>query len=111
VPVTGPDFISLQVRNLERSADFYEQFLGLTRSDSGPPHAVVFDTKPIAFAVRDVVDGVDLDAVTQAGQGIGLWLHATETQSIHDTLAANGTWEFQSTSQQMDVLDRSASTL
>ena len=32
MPVTGPDFISLQVRNLERSAAFYEQYLGLTRS-------------------------------------------------------------------------------
>ena len=51
--VTGPDFISLQVRDLERSAVFYEQYLGLKRSDAGPPHAVVFDTKPIAFAVRD----------------------------------------------------------
>ncbi|HEX3921170.1 MAG TPA: VOC family protein, partial [Streptosporangiaceae bacterium] len=26
--VTGPDFISLQVRDLERSAAFYEQYLG-----------------------------------------------------------------------------------
>ena len=52
--VTGPDFISLQVRDLERSAAFYERYLGLKRSDAGPPHAVVFGTKPIAFAVRDV---------------------------------------------------------
>jgi predicted enzyme related to lactoylglutathione lyase len=91
VPVTGPDFISLQVRDLERSAHFYEQYLGLTRSDSGPPHAVVFDTKPTAFAVRDVLDGVDLDAIAQPGHGIALWLHATDTQTIHDALAANGT--------------------
>src|SRR6202035_1037860 len=61
--VTGPDFISLQVRDLERSAAFYEQYLGLKRSDAGPPHAVVFDTKPIAFAVRDIVAGVDMDAI------------------------------------------------
>ena len=46
--VTGPDFISLQVRDLERSAAFYEKYLGLKRSDAGPPHAVVFDTKQIA---------------------------------------------------------------
>src|SRR5438876_360418 len=58
--VTGPDFVSLQVRDLERSAAFYERYLGLKRSDAGPPHAVVFDTKPIAFAVRDVVAGADL---------------------------------------------------
>ena len=68
--VTGPDFISLQVRDLERSAAFYEQYLGLKRSNAGPPHAVVFDTKPIAFAVRDVVAGADLDAIAQPGQGM-----------------------------------------
>ncbi len=51
--VTGPDFISLQVRDLERSAAFYERYLGLKRSDAGPPHAVVFGTRPIAFADPD----------------------------------------------------------
>jgi predicted enzyme related to lactoylglutathione lyase len=91
VAVTGPDFISLQVRDLERSAVFYERYLGLKRSDAGPPHAVVFDTKPIAFAVRDVVPGVDLDAIAQPGQGMALWLHAPDAQGIHDALAAVGT--------------------
>ena len=89
--VTGPDFISLQVRDLERSAAFYERYLGLKRSDAGPPHAVVFDTKPIAFAVRDVVAGADLDAIAQPGQGMALWLHAPDAQDIHDALAAAGT--------------------
>ncbi|MEW2449304.1 VOC family protein [Streptomyces parvulus] len=89
--VTGPDFISLQVRDLERSAAFYEQFLGLKPSDAGPPHAVVFDTKPIAFAVRDVIEGVDLDAIKQPGRGMALWLHAPDAQGIHDALAAAGT--------------------
>src|SRR6187549_338679 len=88
--VTGPDFISLQVRDLERSATFYEQHLGLVRSPAGPPHAVVFDTKPIAFAVRDLVPGVDLDAVAQPGIGAAVWLHADDVQAIHDALAAAG---------------------
>jgi predicted enzyme related to lactoylglutathione lyase len=90
VAVTGPDFISLQVRDLERSAAFYQQYLGLKRSDAGPPHAVVFDTKPIAFAVRDVVPGVDLDVVPQPGIGAGIWLHATDVQAIHDALVTAG---------------------
>ena len=89
--VTGPDFISLQVRDLERSAAFYEQYLGLKRSDAGPPHAVVFGTKPIAFALRDVVAGVHLNAIAEPGQGMALWLHAPDAQDIHDALAAAGT--------------------
>ena len=50
MPVTGPDFISLQARDLAASQAFYEQYLGLVRSPAGPPHAVVFDTAPVAFA-------------------------------------------------------------
>jgi predicted enzyme related to lactoylglutathione lyase len=88
MPVNGPDFISLQVRDMSRSANFYETFLGLTRQP-GPPHAVVFDTKPIAFAVREAA--VDLDSIDQPGQGMALWMHATEVQAIHDALAAAGT--------------------
>ncbi len=88
--VTGPDFISLQVRDLERSAAFYEQCLGLKRSDAGPPHAVVFGTKPFAFALRDLVPGVDLDVVPQPGIGAAIWLHATDVQVIHDALVTAG---------------------
>ncbi|ROS51343.1 VOC family protein [Frigoribacterium sp. PhB24] len=85
---TGPDFISLQVRDVERSAAFYEEHLGLTRQD-GPPHAVVFATKPIAFAVRGALPGVDLDAAP-LGRGVGLWLLAPDAQAIHDALLAAG---------------------
>ena len=91
MPVTGPDFISLQVRDLERSAQFYEQYLGLSRSPAGPPHAVVFDTRPVAFAVRDLLPGFSPTSTAQPGAGMALWLHATDTQAIHDTLAAAGT--------------------
>ncbi|RWR15922.1 VOC family protein [Microbacterium enclense] len=90
MPVTGPDFISLQVRDLDASQSFYEKYLGLVRSPAGPPHAVVFDTAPIAFAIRDLAPGTDLTGVTQPGIGTALWLHATDAQEIHDALAADG---------------------
>lgn len=90
MPATGPDFVSLQVRNLAASQAFYEQYLGLVRSPAGPPHAVVFDTAPIAFALRDLMPGVDLDAAPLPGVGISVWLHATDVQAIHDALAADG---------------------
>jgi catechol 2,3-dioxygenase-like lactoylglutathione lyase family enzyme len=90
MPVTGPDFISLQARDLDASQAFYEQYLGLVRSPAGPPHAVVFQTKPIAFAVRDILPGTDLASVAQPGIGAAIWLHATDVQAIHDALVADG---------------------
>lgn len=86
----GPDFISLQVSNLEDSAQFYQNYLGLVRSQAGPPHAVVFETQPIAFALRDLMPGIELGPGTQPGLGIALWFHAPDTQEIHDKLIAAG---------------------
>lgn len=90
MPATGPDFISLQVRDLDASQAFYEKYLGLVRSPAGPPHAVVFQTQPSAFALRDIVPGTDLAAAAQPGIGVALWLHGTEVQGMHDALAADG---------------------
>lgn len=90
MPATGPDFISLQVSDLAVSQAFYERHLGLVRSPAGPPHAVVFETSPIAFALRDVIPGTDLTSVSQPGMGVAIWLHATGVQDIHDALVADG---------------------
>lgn len=87
---TGLDFISLQAHDLEASAAFYEQYLGLVRAPQSPPHAIVFDTKPIAFALRDQLPGVELDTIDQPGIGAALWFHAPDTQAIHDALVADG---------------------
>ena len=86
--VTGPDFIALQVRDLERAATFYEQVVGLTRATFSPPHAVVFDTQP-TFAVRDPGPGVDLDS-GQAGLGVALWFHDPDALALHASLTAAG---------------------
>lgn len=89
--VTGPDFIALQVRDLDRAASFYEAHLGLRRAPGAPPHAVVFDTSPVAFALRDPAPGVDLDAVQpHPGAGVVLWLACTGAQQLHDDLLAAG---------------------
>ncbi|MFE1484795.1 VOC family protein [Streptomyces griseus] len=90
MPATGPDFLSLQTSDLDASQAFYERYLGLVRSQAGPPHAVVFETKPIAFALRELVPGTDLASVPQPGVGVALWFHATDVQAIHDALAAAG---------------------
>ena len=51
---------------------------------------MVFATASIAFAVRAAVPGVDLDAITQPGLGVAVWLHSTDAQALHDELAAAG---------------------
>lgn len=86
--VTGPDFIALQVRDLEKAATFYEEVVGLSRAPFSPPHAVVFDTQP-TFAVREPAPGVDLDA-GPAGLGVALWLHDPEAATLHVSVAAAG---------------------
>ncbi len=69
--VTGPTFIALQVRDLDRAAEFYQTRLGLKRTPVSPPGAVVFDTMPASFAVREPLPGVDLDAA-RPNPGIGV---------------------------------------
>jgi len=87
--ITGPDFLALQVRDVERAAGFYERELGLRRADASPPDAVVFDTAPVPFAVRTPLPGTDLDA-GRPGLGVALWLRAGDAQAVHDRLAGRG---------------------
>lgn len=85
--VTGPSFIALQVRDLDRAAAFYETELGLQRTAVSPPGAVVFDTSPVSFAVREPLPGVDLDAATpRPGVGVALWLHADDAHDLRASL-------------------------
>ena len=89
--VTGPDFIALQVRDLDRAATFYETRLGLKRAAASPPGAVVFETTPISFAVREPLPGVDLDTASpRPGLGVALWLNADGVDALHQTLADAG---------------------
>jgi predicted enzyme related to lactoylglutathione lyase len=88
VRVIGPDFIALQVSDLEVSAEFYSTQLGLERAAQSPPGAVVFATAPIPFAVRE--PALDLKAVGHLGWGVALWLKADEPQALHDRLVYAG---------------------
>lgn len=86
--VEGPDFVALQVRDLEVSRRFYGEKLGLEVDEQGPPHAVLFRTEPIPFAVREPV--VDLDAVERLGWGVALWLKCDDARELHGSLSADG---------------------
>jgi predicted enzyme related to lactoylglutathione lyase len=86
--VKGPDFVALQVRDLEASGRFYEERLGLERAPQSPEGAVVFQTEPIPFAVREPM--VDLAVVERLGWGVALWLRADDAQELHDALRDAG---------------------
>jgi predicted enzyme related to lactoylglutathione lyase len=88
MPITGPDFLALQVRDLEKAASFYESTVGLRRAPFSPPHAVVFDTQP-TLAVREAAPGVDLDS-GELGLGVVIWLHDPEASALHSALVAAG---------------------
>jgi predicted enzyme related to lactoylglutathione lyase len=89
--VTGPSFIALQVSDLERAAQFYETRLGLTRSQAAPPHAVVFETSPVPFAVREPMPGFDPALAQPApGAGVVLWLVVDDATAAHEELVAAG---------------------
>ncbi|WP_127841229.1 VOC family protein [Actinomyces wuliandei] len=89
--VTGPDFIALQVSDVERAATFYEEHLGLRRASASPPGAVVFATTPIPFGVRTPLPETDLGSVDRPGTGVALWLHCDDAQALHDSLRESGT--------------------
>jgi predicted enzyme related to lactoylglutathione lyase len=88
--VPGPDFLALQVRDLDRAAAFYEHEIGLERAPGAPPGVVAFSTSTIPFAVREPLPGTDLGA-GPAGLGVSVSLGVGDAQALHDALKAHGT--------------------
>jgi predicted enzyme related to lactoylglutathione lyase len=86
--VLGPSFVALQVRDLESSARFYEERLGLMRVPRVSPDAVVFATEPVPFAVRRPL--VDLEAVERLGWGVALWMRCDDAQALYESLTEAG---------------------
>jgi predicted enzyme related to lactoylglutathione lyase len=84
----GPDFIGIQAEDLESARSFYTEVVGLTAGSHSPPGAIVFDTKPIPFAVRIPV--VDLGATDRLGWGVAIWFGCDDADSLHDHLVKQG---------------------
>ena len=85
----GPDFISLQVRNLSASRTFYIEVMGLTvdpRFDA--PDFVLFDTNSIPFALTQA--RVNLDEAPQPGWGMTLWIDCDHVNELHTKLEEAG---------------------
>ena len=84
--IIGPSFLPIQVTDIERSKAFYTEILGLEIDPKEPPHAYVFKTEPIAFAIRE--SNMDLSASTKLGWGITPWFSVKSVHELHDRLAA-----------------------
>lgn len=85
----GVNFVTIQVRDLDRSRRFYTEQVGLTPKEQSPPNAAVFATEPIPMAVREA--SIDLDAVEKLGWGVVLWLKAEDPDALCKKLADAGT--------------------
>ena len=71
--VTGPTFIALQVRDLERAADFYETQLGLRRTPLAPRIMLVRASGKAALSPPNMKNGAsrNLPRNTQASSTSG----------------------------------------
>lgn len=86
--LNGPDFIALQVSDLEQSRVFWGEKVGLPLAPKSPPGAVVFATKPIPFAIT--TPKVDLKAASRLGWGVALWMHAENADALCTALKSRG---------------------
>jgi predicted enzyme related to lactoylglutathione lyase len=86
--VSGPDFLALQVRDMANSRRFYTERLGLRVAPQSPPGAIVFQTTPIPFAIREPM--VDLDSVQRLGWGVALWIACDDADALATSLEQAG---------------------
>ncbi len=85
----GPDFIGIQTEELDAARAFYTDVVGLKVAAQSPPGAVVFDTKPIPFAVR--IPLVELKRTGGLGQGVAIWFGCDDADALHEHLRKHGT--------------------
>jgi catechol 2,3-dioxygenase-like lactoylglutathione lyase family enzyme len=83
--VSGPDYITLLVRDLEASFRFYTEKIGLKRSWRRQPGTHEFDTEPRGLAIRQASAKVAF-----SGQGIFIWLRTTDATALCRTLEERG---------------------
>ncbi len=86
----GPDFISLQVRDLAASRAFYTKVLGFAvdpRFDT--LDFVLFDTNSVPLGLSAAK--VNLADAPQPGWGMALWIDCDDVDGLHATLVTAGT--------------------
>lgn len=84
----GPDFIALQVRDIAASQQFYTEVFGFKISPQSPAHAVVFNTLPIALALREPIRPLPEEG--QLGVGLVLWIACVDADALHNLIVERG---------------------
>ncbi len=85
----GPDFISLQVRNLSASRAFYTEVLGFTIDERfNTPDFVLLETNSIPFGLSQAT--VNLNEAPQPGWGMTLWIDCDQVDALYARLEAAG---------------------
>ena len=85
--ISGPDFITLLVSDLDASFRFYTQQLGFTESSEKRPNAHAFDTKPCGIAIRQSPERWKPE---HPGQGVLVWFRTADATSLHRELKQRG---------------------
>lgn len=78
--IDGPDFITLLVRDLERSHKFYRDQIKLPESTEKQPNAYAFHTRPCGLAIRESSHQPQINQIP--GQGIIVWLHTSDATAL-----------------------------
>jgi len=78
--ISGPDFITILVSNLEISYKFYKEKIGLKESSEKRPNAHAFTTKPCGLAIRQAADD---RKIQNPGQGIIIWWLTADATALH----------------------------
>src|SRR5207248_766966 len=85
----GPDFISLQVRDVAASRAFYAEVLGFgidPRFDTAD--FVLLDTNTIPLGLSEAK--VNLGEAPEPGWGMRLWIDCDDVDDLHAQLVAAG---------------------
>ncbi len=85
--ISGIDFITLLVTDLERSFRFYSEQIGLTESSEKRPNAHAFAAKPCGLAIRQSAEKRSLE---NPGQGIIIWLRTSDAARLYGEMKGKG---------------------
>ena len=86
---TRLEFMSVQVRDLDVSREFYTRALGFELAEHSPPGAAVFrDARGATFALRTLLP--QTDPAQALGVGVSLWFAVEDIGAAHARVLAGG---------------------